>query len=93
MNPIRERSTCVSAHIRAIPLKASCLAARRFGILKEERSSITLGRVVLVLLENVGELLEVTFCDGGKVERREEEWREESIRHISQNVSLLLNRK
>lgn len=33
---------------------------------KARRSFITLGRAVLVLLENVGELLEVTFSDGEK---------------------------
>lgn len=67
MNPIRERSTFVSAYIRVIPLKRSCLVARRFGIIERGAELlITLGRVVLVLLENVGELLEVTFCDGEK---------------------------
>lgn len=60
--PIRERPASLSA-TSVIPFQASCLKLRNYKA--RSGAFVPLGPVALVLLENVGEVLEVTFWSTG----------------------------
>lgn len=94
MNPIREpaqRSTSLSRCITVIPLKASCLLARRFAILK--RALLLSQDRSWVLPSHEGarsRLLKVTFCNKKEDERSDRAQTETCINPRNFKSSLLI---